>query len=209
MTVSPLVAYAVLAAAPALGLTVAHLRHRALTRELAQARYAATHDALTGLLNRAGWHAHAPTLMNRAAVDERPVAVVLVDVDNLKTINDKHGHEAGDQAITAIADDLAARVGVVGLTARLGGDEFAALLVSPLAGLPTSVWASATTARIADRLSTIVRVGDQEIGVSASVGAAPLTAGAIRSADLTEALREADADMYRNKARRPSAQTAA
>ena len=91
-----------------------------LWRRLATAR----RDPLTGLHTRAGWTTRAEHLLAK-----HPGALVLlVDLDDFKTINDTHGHAAGDAVLTATAQRLADWCGRHGIAARLGGDEFAAIV---------------------------------------------------------------------------------
>ncbi|WP_344625931.1 GGDEF domain-containing protein, partial [Kitasatospora arboriphila] len=89
-----------------------------LARRLATAR----RDPLTGLLTRDGFTARAERLI-RSHPDR--ATVLLVDLDDFKTVNDTHGHAAGDAVLTATAHRLTAWCGPSGLAARLGGDEFA------------------------------------------------------------------------------------
>lgn len=96
-------------------------RRRALEDEL---RHAGTHDALTGLFNRAHLEAARPKL----EADKDAVGVLIIDVDDLKGVNDSLGHEAGDQFIKRAAVVLRATAGPEDIPARLGGDEFALLV---------------------------------------------------------------------------------
>ncbi len=91
-----------------------------LTRRLATAR----RDPLTGLHTRAGWTARAEHLIRRHPT----AAVLLVDLDHFKTLNDTHGHAAGDAALAATADRLRSWCGHNGIAGRLGGDEFVAVV---------------------------------------------------------------------------------
>ncbi|MFI0091534.1 GGDEF domain-containing protein [Streptomyces bobili] len=91
-----------------------------LARRLASAR----RDPLTGLHTRAGWTDRADHLIRR----HPNAAVLLVDLDHFKTLNDTHGHAAGDAALVAVADRLRAWCGRNGTAGRLGGDEFVAVV---------------------------------------------------------------------------------
>ena len=98
---------------------------RRATKEAAHARWLADHDALTGLPNRTGARRH----YHRAAQAGLPYAIVLLDLDDFKSVNDTWGHHAGDAHLVAVAERLAAACQQVGATAcRLGGDEFVLLL---------------------------------------------------------------------------------
>lgn len=85
------------------------------------------HDALTGLLNRHGFHREIEDRMNTAVATGRRLALTLVDVDDFKGINDMGGHPAGDSVLREIAGRLLAAAGPDAAVARLGGDEFAVL----------------------------------------------------------------------------------
>lgn len=94
----------------------------------AQMRHQATHDMLTGLPNRTLFHDRLRHAMQRAARNEQMFALVLLDIDGFKAINDNHGHPAGDALLQAIALRLRKRLRSSDTVARLGGDEFALIL---------------------------------------------------------------------------------
>jgi diguanylate cyclase (GGDEF)-like protein len=101
-----------------------------LRRQLAQATWQAQHDPLTGLLNRAGLHAAHAACAHRA-----PVLVVLLDLDDFKTVNDTHGHDTGDRLLASVGGRLAESAQLAGgVAARLSGDEFAVLAPPPRRG---------------------------------------------------------------------------
>ncbi len=116
----------ILAILLALFLWAAHIRRRwKMEREL---RHVAERDVLTGLKNRYALFAEAPALLANPAF--RPVAVIHLDMDDFKSINDAYGHHVGDAALVAFADACRACVRREGdIVARLGGDEFVVLLV--------------------------------------------------------------------------------
>ena len=148
-----------------------------------QAARAATLDALTGVANRGAFDLAVRHAQQRPA---DLVTVLLIDTDKFKQINDTAGHAAGDAALRAIADALAAQLRDADLLARVGGDEFAALL--PGVGAAEAI-------AIARRMAEAVRhVPDCPATVSIGVAAA-------RAADLPEAMRRADQAMYRVKRR--------
>ena len=95
----------------------------------ADAAFAATHDPLTGLANRPSFTAQLERELARSRRDRRAVAVLFLDVDGFKRVNDTHGHAAGDALLVAIGARLRERLRGQDLVARLGGDEFLALLV--------------------------------------------------------------------------------
>ena len=172
------------------------VRVRTTAKEL---HYHATHDMLTGLPNRTALV---------AAVDERlagvrehggAVAVLFIDLDNFKLINDSLGHEAGDYALRAVAQRLQASSEFV---ARFGGDEFAVLLREPVAQ-NIRARANAAVAEISSVLAepvTIAAPFEQRVVVSASIGIAFLDDVAGEERTGADLLREADAAMYEAKA---------
>jgi len=104
------------------------LLQRSLT--YAQMRTAARTDAKTGLLNAAAWHQEADREIVRATRDRRPLAVLMIDLDNFKAFNDTHGHLAGDQALAAVASSLVGGLRIYDQLGRFGGEEFAVVLPS-------------------------------------------------------------------------------
>ncbi|MGH3657718.1 MAG: GGDEF domain-containing protein [Micromonosporaceae bacterium] len=166
-----------------LALRCAWSRLRSLRADLADLRRQATHDALTGLLNRAGFTDRATAL-----VASPPVALVvaLVDLDGFKQINDQYGHGVGDVALMATAGHLRRVCGPDGFASRLGGDEFVVVLPATEAGERLTAISHGLRVQVTD---------DVTVTVAGSVGAAFVTA----PADLTTVLAHADAAMYRAK----------
>src|ERR1700736_3432870 len=82
-------------------------------------------DPLTGAFNARYFDAHAPRLAARCSAAYRPVAALMIDVDNLKQINDAHGHAGGNQALRGVANRATSALRPSDLVARMGGDEFA------------------------------------------------------------------------------------
>jgi len=97
-------------------------------RAEAQVRHQATHDMLTGLPNRTLFHDRLTAAMQRAAAGGQGFALVLLDIDGFKGVNDSYGHPAGDALLQAIAARLKLNLRVGDTVARLGGDEFALIL---------------------------------------------------------------------------------
>jgi diguanylate cyclase (GGDEF)-like protein len=159
-------------------------------------RHAALHDPLTGLANRALLLDRMEHAVQRAIWEpRRRYAVVLLDLDGFKAVNDTHGHAAGDELLRELADRMRHAVRPADTIARLGGDEFAVLVDS----FVEAVAVEALTQRLRARLSEPVVLGDGEVTVqvSASIGAVIST----RKPTSVEALLElADAAMYRAKA---------
>lgn len=102
------------------------LRERKIAEE--KIRYLAQHDPLTGLPNRAVFSKHLSRAVQQAETDGTKWALLVIDLDHFKDINDLHGHAAGDLVIREIATRLKKRTGALGSVARLGGDEFAVIL---------------------------------------------------------------------------------
>ncbi len=161
------------------------LAYRRTTAYAEQIAVLAERDGLTGCFNHRTFHQR---LQAEAAVagEGRPLALLLVDVDNFKQVNDTRGHLAGD-AVLALIGAALERLSRAGDTAgRLGGDEFALLLTATPAE---------AAARVANRLCDEVRTTAAEYGVTVSVGVAvTLTRG-----EATPLLAEADRAIYRAK----------
>ncbi|MFF3518511.1 GGDEF domain-containing protein [Streptomyces sp. NPDC002573] len=146
-------------------------------------------DPLTGLLRRDAYTARARRILARHGDG---VAVVLIDQDHFKAVNDTMGHAAGDSVLTATATRLTAWAGSRASVGRLGGDEFAVVLQLPAARLEQRL------AQLVRMLHTPVVLDDgRTVDVAASVGAA--TPRAIGSRDLSLLQRAADAALYDGK----------
>lgn len=99
-----------------------------LSRTMAELEYYALHDPLTGLYNRRHFNEVLNYEIGRSTRHQHEFALVLLDLDNFKDVNDTYGHQTGDQALRAIADILQSRTRTGDLAARIGGDEFMVLL---------------------------------------------------------------------------------
>jgi diguanylate cyclase (GGDEF)-like protein/PAS domain S-box-containing protein len=162
---------------------------KALADQLA---HDAAHDAMTGLLNRASFTQRvAAALEARTNPQGRRVAVLFVDLDHFKVINDSLGHAVGDELVETIAERLRATLRPGSTVARFGGDEFVVLCED----LPNDDAAVAIAHRLLAAVAEPVALSTQEVFVSASIGIA------IAAADATSdtLLRDADAAMYRAK----------
>jgi diguanylate cyclase (GGDEF)-like protein len=151
----------------------------------------AHHDPLTQLPNRRQLSARLGTALSRAGTRAQ-LALLFVDVDNFKSINDTLGHSFGDRVLQHIADRLHAAIGGAGLLARLGGDEFTVLLEDVKSGDEVSACAS----RIVSTLQQPLTVDGRLLTTSASVGASLYPDHA---ADAEGLLRAADVALFRAK----------
>lgn len=149
----------------------------------------ATHDALTGLINRSHFIECTEQALRRNERQSRHVGVVYVDLDGFKSVNDQGGHSLGDRILFAIGARLRHTVRSADLVARIGGDEFAVLCE----GLNAAEQAEAVAARIGAALAEAVELDGHSWPLSASVGAAINQGGP----DSAEALVDrADRAMY-------------
>ncbi len=139
-------------------------------------------DSLTGLAKRSLFTAHVAALLRR----DRPFAVIFVDLDGFKAVNDKLGHKAGDLVIERVGKELQGAVRSGDLAARIGGDEFAAVLADP-GDAPMTV-----ARRILDRLLAAT----EPYGAGASMGLAVYPQHGTTGPEL---LAAADSAMYRAK----------
>lgn len=152
----------------------------------------ATHDPLTGVANRRGFFDVAYAEYARAIRYQRPLSVIMVDVDHFKRINDTWGHDAGDTALVELARVLRKELRSGESLARMGGEEFIVLL--PETDLESALQA-------AERLRLAVRehvrlAADRSIVITASMGVAELHTD---DADMHELLQRADEQLYRAK----------
>ena len=120
-------------------------------------------DPLTGLLNRRGLQERFAVELARAKREQRPLAVVAVDIDHFKRVNDAHGHQAGDRALVWLASMLCEHTRGADIVARVGGEEF--VVVLPGADGPS-------TLEFAERLREAIEDGEAEIPLTISAGVA-------------------------------------
>jgi diguanylate cyclase (GGDEF)-like protein len=158
-------------------------------------------DSLTGLANRRRWDATLAQTCTGVRDDGGSLAVVLIDLDRFKSVNDEFGHAAGDAALQAVAGLLRERLRGGDLAARLGGDELAVLL--PGADLAAAV---GLAERVRAESLTLLPAGYGRPGVSLSLGVA-VAEGA--QAQPMQLLAAADAQLYRAKTSRNAVRSAA
>jgi diguanylate cyclase (GGDEF)-like protein len=154
--------------------------HRRTFLETALISELVSRDGLSGLTNRLAFDEHLQALWNRAQREQRPLAILMLDIDHFKAYNDTHGHQAGDTVLREVArllNEVARRP--LDMAGRYGGDEFIAVLYD----LPQQ-----NIADIAERLRQSVQrglaasVSSSDIRITVSIGAGVMTPGADRSA---------------------------
>jgi diguanylate cyclase (GGDEF)-like protein len=155
----------------------------------------ALHDELTGLPNQALLRERVEQALASARSDATTVAVLFLDIDRFKVINDSLGHRAGDELLGAVAGRLAARLAPSDTLARFGGDEFV-VVCEDVAG---SAHAVEIVHSIQDILGEPFTVGTTEVTVSATIGVSLASTGTKEADDL---IREADIAMYHAKQER-------
>jgi diguanylate cyclase (GGDEF)-like protein len=155
-------------------------------------RFLSLHDALTGLPNRDLFRERLEQAMARARRGRTKAAVLILDLDRFKHINDTFGHGAGDTLLQQVAGRLQSALREVDTVARLGGDEFAVILTD-VRSVPD---VEAVTRSLLNAISAPFRVAGEALRVTASVGIAVFPDDAASPDDLT---RSADAAMYQAK----------
>lgn len=172
------------------GLQGSDLARRNSERDL---QHRATHDRLTGLTNRGLFIDCLENRIKKAIPGDTPgFAVLYLDVDEFKTINDRLGHQAGDRLLTVVAERISKSVRESDLVSRMGGDEFTVLLEEITA--PNDVERIAQ--RIVDAFSRNICIRDRNIQVGISIGAA-IYSDHHETAELI--LEDADAALYQAK----------
>jgi diguanylate cyclase (GGDEF)-like protein len=170
------------------------------TKELAlRMEHMAYHDILTGLPNRAMFQDHLELALARARRHGLGVAVLFLDLDDFKPINDRHGHEIGDAVLQQVARRIRGAARDTDLVARQGGDEFLVLLADLDVGVDVAAAEAAAgeaSDRIARSIAEPIRLLTGTFSVRASIGSALFPFG---GGDATTLLRLADADMYARK----------
>ncbi len=151
----------------------------------------ATHDALTGLPNRVRFVAAVQQALTSVGESETVPAVLFLDLNGFKDVNDRLGHDAGDDLLCQVADRIRRRVGRSGLVARLGGDEFTVLVHEVRSVSDAQAAASAVHAELVDPF--VLPRGPVRVGTSIGIALAE------RGIDDSELLRRADVAMYTAK----------
>lgn len=154
--------------------------------------YAAGIDPLTGALNRRSWAKHASRILARCARRDQPIALVAIDLDNFKRVNDTYGHGGGDVALCAFVDLVKEQLRPEDILARLGGEEFALLLPGM-----NAIDAARTADDLRHSLEQMrVHYDGRMIQTTASAGVTEMKSGD----SLDDMLKRADFLLYRAKA---------
>jgi diguanylate cyclase (GGDEF)-like protein len=157
-----------------------------------QARHLAAHDPLTGLANRAHFHERLCHALALHALSGRGMAVLYIDLDGFKPINDTYGHAAGDTLLRIVASRLSHGVRAGDLVSRLGGDEFACLLQE----VDSGEHARHLAMKLLESLKAPCKVGEHLVQVTASIG---ITFDVEGNGNASDLLLTADMAMYRAK----------
>lgn len=157
-----------------------------------QLEYQAVTDPLTGLLNRRGFYQAAEGVLLRNERSEKAQALMYMDLDGFKRINDSLGHEAGDHVLRWVSEQLKDCLGSEALLARMGGDEFTALFD----GLPYPEQAGRFAEKLLERMSVCQQVNGLDLSLGVSIGIATYPDC---GATVEGLLRAADAAMYAAK----------
>ena len=164
---------------------------RLLDRALERAAHLAAHDALTGLPNRVLLRERMVRMLAEARRDGGGAALLMLDLDRFKPVNDLHGHVAGDRLLQLVAERLRATVRETDTVARLGGDEFA------IAARVDAEGAERLARRVVAALEEPFELGTATARIGCSVG---IALGTGDGADGDILARQADAALYRSKA---------
>jgi diguanylate cyclase (GGDEF)-like protein len=162
-----------------------------MSAAMAQLREQADHDELTGVLNRREFDRRLNEEWQRSIRFQRPLSLVMMDLDRFKLINDTHGHPVGDQVLRHVAQLMGSQIRQVDSLARMGGDEFALLMVET-----DRIGAQAVVARLRSAIAdNPCRIGSSdlviEVALSAGVAAWPENAE-----HLPALIAAADAALY-------------
>ncbi|MBZ0095288.1 MAG: diguanylate cyclase [Sulfuricella sp.] len=155
-------------------------------------QYLAHYDALTGLPNRRLLEDRLEQALARAKRNQRSLAVMFLDLDRFKQVNDTLGHDQGDELLKAVAQRLTAAVRQEDTVSRLGGDEFVVVLPE----IASAGDAEIAAQKIVEAMRSPVKLENQELHVTTSVGLAvyPQDGG-----DVVSLMKNADSEMYRAK----------
>jgi diguanylate cyclase len=157
-----------------------------------RAQHLAGHDTLSGLPNRLRYTEHLTALLARCEADGGGLAVLFIDLDKFKEVNDTYGHAAGDQVLVGCAERMANQLRANDVLARFGGDEFAVIQT----GVKSAHDSELLARRLIDAIRPAFQIGEAEAYVGASIGVALAPEN---GTDAAELMRLADIAMYRAK----------
>jgi diguanylate cyclase (GGDEF)-like protein/PAS domain S-box-containing protein len=155
-------------------------------------QYLATHDSLTGLPNRSLFQDRLQNALERAQRNHKSLGILFMDLDGFKQVNDAYGHEIGDMVLRIVSQRLSSLLRASDTVARLGGDEFAFILDHTMKRSDALMIAE----RILEVLKAPIRVKDQNVSISASIGISLCPQDGANADDL---MRNADHAMYAAK----------
>ena len=150
------------------------------------------YDSLTSLLNRAALYESLDACFRDGGAKGSPAAVLYLDLDSFKPINDGHGHDAGDAVLQQVSQRILGQVRATDMVARIGGDEF----VIVLPGLGDRAEASRIADAIAGAVARPIEFGGQQLCINGSIG---ISMYPVDGSNTDTLLRCADEDMYRVK----------
>ena len=179
------------------GLVARKLQQDGLRATVRDGLHAALTDPLTGLYNRRYVMPHLARMAEEAVASQRPFAVMMLDIDHFKTVNDAHGHAAGDAVLRAIAARLRENLRAIDLVGRIGGEEF--LVAMPQTSARQAKLAADRLRRVIGNLPFVLDDGETLLAVSVSVGVAVSGAGDLPPQPLNQLCRGADKALYRAK----------
>ncbi len=174
-----------------LSITVRQLKKEIARREkiAAELEFMANHDALTGLPSLRLCKDRIDHSLAESRRNKQQSAVMFIDLDGFKEVNDRHGHEYGDAVLKVVADRIKLEIRETDTVARIGGDEYLVILSS----VPDLEIVERIAAQLIDQISQSIRIGKQKVVVSASVGIAIYPEDGNTAEEL---IRQADRTMY-------------
>ena len=181
-------------------LAAARAELRQLREMLAEARereraahYLAHHDGLTALPNRRAFVERLAHALLRTTAQDSDLAVMFIDLDHFKAINDTHGHRVGDQLLAIVGNRLGQTVRAADIAARLGGDEFACLLLNA----PSVDHIAQVAVKLFEGIAAPMQLGALRLQVQPSIGIATRRMG--QAMDAEKLMGSADRAMYHAK----------